>query len=61
MKKNYDYTAKDRVERQRERMKEHDIKRKELYAHDDDWPDIKKYAQKKLNKRLKDADKNLTP
>ena len=57
MSKNYDYTAKERMARARERMKAQGFKRKEVYVHDDDWPDVKEYAQKKLEKRLKNPKK----
>lgn len=49
---NYDYTAKERKKREREKMRKLGFKRKELYAHDDDWEDIRAYAEEKMKARL---------
>ncbi|MFT6903892.1 MAG: hypothetical protein ACJAS1_000537 [Oleiphilaceae bacterium] len=52
--KNYDYTSNERKGRQRAELKAMGITRRETNAHDDDWPAIKLYADKKRDKRIKE-------
>lgn len=49
---NYDYTAKERKKREREHMRKLGFKRKELYAHDDDWDEIRAFADDKMKARM---------
>ena len=55
---NYDYTVNERKEKQRKTDEALGLKRREIKAHDDDWPDIKRYANRKLDKRLKEIKDN---
>ena len=50
--KNYDYTAKERKQQERKRMKELGFKRKEYWVHKDDEQSANKYMEDKKNKRL---------
>jgi hypothetical protein len=49
-------TSKERVAALRERAAALGLKRREIYAHDDDWPAIKTLAEK-LQKRRGKAEK----
>lgn len=49
---NYDYTATLRKRSERERMTEAGFKRRDLWAHPDDWPDIRELEKKLKDKRL---------
>lgn len=55
--KNYDYTAKERKQREREQMKELGFRRMENWVHSEDWEDVKEIIEKKKKCRLND----LTP
>jgi hypothetical protein len=48
-------TSKDRVAALRERAAAHGLKRREIYAHEDDWPAIKALAEKLQKRRGKAA------
>ena len=49
-------TASERVEKLRQERAEMGLKRREVYAHDDDWPKIQELAAK-LQKRREKAGK----
>lgn len=50
--------AKARKTRERQRMRDAGFKRKELYVHDDDWPEVKELADSKMRVRLAPGDEN---
>lgn len=54
-------TAARRVEELRERRGELGLKRRDLYAHDDDWAQIVKLAKKLQMRRTKAAAKQKAP
>ena len=54
-------TTAKRVEELRKRREELGLKRRELYAHDDDWAQIVKLAMRLQMKRAKAAAKQKAP
>lgn len=48
-------TTSQRVEALRKRRDELGLKRRELYAHDEDWPKLQELAAKLQRKRERDA------
>jgi hypothetical protein len=48
-------TSKERVAALRERAAAHGLKRREIYAHEEDWPAIKVLAEKLQKRREKAA------
>lgn len=48
-------TTSERVEKLRQERLELGLKRREVYAHDDDWPKIQELAEKLKQKRQKAA------
>ena len=48
-------TTSERVEKLRQERAEMGLKRREVYAHDDDWPKIQELADKLKQKRQKAA------
>lgn len=48
-------TPSQRVEALRKRRDELGLKRRELYAHDEDWPKLQELAAKLQRKRERDA------
>lgn len=48
-------TATERVEKLRQERADLGLKRRELYAHDDDWPKLQELAAKLQCKRERDA------
>lgn len=48
----YDYTATERKRSERERMKDLGFKRRDVWAHPDDWEQIRKLEKKLQEKRL---------
>ena len=53
-KKNYDYTATQRKRSERERMKEAGFTRRDVWAHSDDWYQIRALEKKLKEQRLND-------
>ena len=48
-------TVKERVEKLRQEREDLGLKRRELYAHDDDWPKLQEFASKLQRKRERNA------
>ena len=48
-------TTSERVEKLRQERADLGLKRRELYAHDDDWPKLQELAAKLQRKRERDA------
>ncbi len=48
-------TVKERVEKLRQEREDLGLKRRELYAHDDDWPKLQDLAAKLQRKRERNA------
>jgi hypothetical protein len=48
-------TTKERVEKLRQEREALGLRRRELYAHDDDWPKLQELAAKLQRKRERDA------
>ncbi len=51
-KSKYDYTAKERKQAERERMKELGFKRKEYWVHEDDEVEVNAFIEKTKSKRI---------